>query len=214
MNSNEKIDLLYLTNQNFIDKYNQKKNLDCVSEQLKSEITFYRKRILQETKNLLRGNSININVNESFLSFSSELIKYFKFIDKKELIEKEYEGLEHKEKKHCDTNFNISDQNVIMTRKTQPTIKTIENCIPLKITSTKKQHKIKYPEKKQFNLLDPKFREKGLKKEKSKQNICLEDTKPKKEKHIKKHKKDTKNKKARKEKKQKSVNLVEDLLKK
>ena len=91
-----------------------------------------------------------------------------------------------------------------MTRKTQPTIKTIENCIPLKITSTKKQHKIKYPEKKQFNLLDPKFREKGLKKEKSKQNICLEDTKPKKEKHIKKNKKKIKKtKKQENEKKQK-----------
>ena len=69
MNSKEKIDLLYLTNQNFIDKYNTKQNLNSVSEQLKSEITFYRKRILQETKNLLRGNSINIMLMNLFLVF-------------------------------------------------------------------------------------------------------------------------------------------------
>ena len=91
MNKKDQIDLLYLTNQNFIDKYNQK--LDENKTYNKEEIRFYRKRILSTTKDLLRENSINSDIDNSFLNYAQELIKYYKFIDKKDILQEEYKDL-------------------------------------------------------------------------------------------------------------------------
>ena len=176
MDSKDKTDLLYLTNQNFIDKYNTKQNI--VNESNLDEIQFYRKRILHTTKELLRNNSVNICVDNSFNSYCNELIKYYKFQDKKDMIQEEYKNLKEKEKRPLTVDFKLSEKNQIMARETKKHIKTIKDCIPLVIKNTKKK-KVKYPKKKDINIKDPKFRIKGLEKEKSKQFICP------KEKHIK-----------------------------
>ena len=176
MNPKDQIDLLYLTNQNFIDKYNTKQTI--VNNSNLDEIQFYRKRILHTTKELLRNNSVNICVDSSFNSYCSELIKHLKFQDKKDMIQEEYKNLKEKEKKPINTDFELSEKNQIMARETKKHIKTIKDCIPLVIKNTKKK-KVKYPKKKDINTKDPKFRIKGLEKEKSKQFICP------KEKHIK-----------------------------
>ena len=97
MSKSNRIDLLYLTNQNFIDKYNQKTNILDENETLDEDIAFYRKRILNTTKDLLRKNSINSTVDSSFIEYCSELIKYFKFIDKKDILQEEYKDLKEKE---------------------------------------------------------------------------------------------------------------------
>ena len=59
ISKNTQIDLLYLTNPNFKLKYNKEVN-KIVSEE---DVKFYRKRILQDTKDQLRGNVINENIN-------------------------------------------------------------------------------------------------------------------------------------------------------
>ena len=46
MNKKDRIDLLYLTNQNLVDKYNEKITKKDINEHLKQDILFYRKRIL------------------------------------------------------------------------------------------------------------------------------------------------------------------------
>ena len=171
MNKKDQIDLLYLTNQNFIDKYNQK--LDENKTYNKEEIRFYRKRILNTTKDLLRENSINNDIDNSFLNYAQELIKYYKFIDKKDILQEEYKDLKEKPKKKVNPNFKLMENNKLMTKETKKTIRTIKDCLPLKI-KTKKQNKTTYPKKKDINIKDPKFRTKGLEKEKSNQFICLE----------------------------------------
>ena len=72
-------DLLYLTNPNFKLKYNKEVTKIVDSEDVK----FYRKRILQDTKDLLRGNNITEDIQNMFDRFCDELIKYYKFTDKK-----------------------------------------------------------------------------------------------------------------------------------
>lgn len=176
MNTKNKIDLLYLTNQNFIDKYNTKENI--IEKKNLDEIQFYRKRILHTTKELLRNNSINECVDSSFHSYCGELIKFFKFQDKKDMIQEQYKNLKEKEKTSVNVDFKLSEKNQIMARETKKQIKTIKDCMPLVVKNTKKK-KVKYPKKKDINIKDPKFRIKGLEKEKSKQIICP------KEKHIK-----------------------------
>ena len=63
------------------------------------DIKFYRKRILQTTKNYLRLNRINSEVDSAFENYAEQLIKHFKFIDKKEMVQKEYENLPKKKNK-------------------------------------------------------------------------------------------------------------------
>ena len=70
MNKNNQVDLLYLTNQNFIDKYNQKKINIQQNETLDDDIAFYRKRIFNTTKDLLRKNSVNSAVDSSFIALT------------------------------------------------------------------------------------------------------------------------------------------------
>ena len=171
MSKSNQIDLLYLTNQNFIDKYNQKQSSLSENETLNEDIAFYRKRILNTTKELLRKNSVNSTVDSSFIEYCSELIKYFKFKDKKDVLQEEYKDLKEKKQTKVDHNFNLSDKDKIMSNETKKTIRTIKDCIPLKV-KTKPKQKRKYPKKKNVNIKDEKFRIKGLEKEKSKQFIC------------------------------------------
>ena len=130
MEKNGEIDLLYLTNQNFIDKYNKQKEKESDSEYLE-DLLFYRKRILNITKQLLRKNSITKNVDDSFKNYSIQLIKHLKFKDKKDLLQEEFKEFKQKTKKSVKKDFNLSDQNQIMTREIKKQTKTIENCIPL-----------------------------------------------------------------------------------
>ena len=171
MSKSNQIDLLYLTNQNFIDKYNQKKTTLDENETLDEDIAFYRKRIFNTTKELLRKNSVNSVVDSSFIEYCKELIKYFKFIDKKDVLQEEYKDLKEKKQTKVDHNFNLSENDKIMSKETKKTIRTIKDCIPLKV-KTKPKQKRTYPKKKNFNIKDEKFRIKGLEKEKSNQFIC------------------------------------------
>ena len=218
--SNEKIDLLYLTNQNFIDKYNQKTKLNSKNDLIK-DMLFYRKRILQSTKDLLRENSIDNTVDASFLQYVKQLINHYKFIDKKDVIQDEYKHLQEKKKKPIDPNFKLSDKDKLMTKEFKKNIKTIKDCLPL-VVKTKNKKKRTYPKKKDINIKDPKFRIKGLEKEKSKQSICLQNQNIK-EKELKekiknqniqnvKQKKDKKAVKQKKHKEKNKIDLVASIL--
>ena len=95
LSKNTQIDLLYLTNPNFKIKYN-KEISKIVDEE---DVKFYRKRILQDTKQQLRGEVINEDIKNVFHLYANELIKHYKFIDKKELIQEEYKDLPKKKTK-------------------------------------------------------------------------------------------------------------------
>ena len=88
ISSDNKLDLLYLTNPLLLTKYNKTFTFQAkVSEEDKN---FYRKRILVATKNYLRGESINNDIDKLFENFTIELINYFKFIDKNHIVKKPY----------------------------------------------------------------------------------------------------------------------------
>jgi len=210
MNSKDNVDLLYLTNQSFVDKYNQKINT-LSNNTVKEDIHFYRKRILQSTKDLLRDNSINSTVDGSFYQYVQELIKNYKFIDKKDILQEEYKNLKEKPRKKVNTDFKLNENNKIMSRVTKKQIKTIKDYIPI-IVKKKKNKKRTYPKKKEIDMKDPKFRIKGLKKEKSKQIICHE--KQKKEKRDSLQKKEKQDSLQKKEKQDSLQKRKQDSLQK
>ena len=161
ISKNTQIDLLYLTNPNFKLKYNKEVNKIVSDEDLK----FYRKRILQDTKDQLRGNVINENINNIFQQYTNELINHYKFIDKQKQIQEEYKDLPKKKEKKL-SNFKLIDENKLMMKKPEIIKKTIKDFIPIVVKERKKK-KLIIPKQKKFDLKNPKNREK----EKSKQFI-------------------------------------------
>ena len=161
LSKNTQIDLLYLTNPNFKVKYN-KENEHIVD---KEDIKFYRKRILQDTKQHLRGEVINEDIQNVFYRYANELINHYKFIDKKKLIQEEYKDLPKKKQKKP-KNFKLKNENELLMKKPEIVKKTIKDFIPIVVKERKKK-KIVIPKQKKYDIKNPKNREK----EKSKQFI-------------------------------------------
>ena len=82
------IDLEYLINPIFtkttsnIDK-SEKNNYE-------EDMKFYKKRIFKVTKDMLRGKKIEPDIDKAFINYTKACIEYFKFIDKAEIIQKDY----------------------------------------------------------------------------------------------------------------------------
>ena len=155
VSKNTQIDLLYLTNPNFKLKYNKTDNVVKNKEDLK----FYRKRILNDTKEYLRGKKINIDLDTAFFHFADCLINHYKFIDKKDLIQKEYDNISEKKKKSKLVNNTNVDNLLMKSQEIRP--KTIKDFLPIVVKE--KSKKIIIPKKKEYNLKDEKFRKKGVK---------------------------------------------------
>ena len=162
LSKNTHLDLLYLTNPHFKFKYNKKQESFLNEEDVK----FYRKRILQTTKEYLRGSKLTEEINNLFEEYANMLIQHYKFIDKKELIQEDYKNLP-KKKETKPKNFKLNKENELMLKKTEIEKKTIKDFIPIVVKERKKKKMI-IPKKKDYDLKNPKNRKKGLKKEKSK----------------------------------------------
>ncbi len=151
------IDLQYLTNPDKLTKLMQKKDLQQIP---RNDLDFYKKRIFQLTKDMLRGEKINTKVNKAFVNYAQICIDHFKFTDKMELIQNEYKDIKPPVNKK--NTFNIKNSNSVMLRKKKPYRPRITDNIKIKSTRIAKPPVI--PKNRNFNLKDPRFREKGLKK--------------------------------------------------
>jgi len=65
------IDLQYLTNPERMNKLIQQQDIQQIS---KKDLEFYKKRIFQLTKDLLRGEKVNTKVNKSFEQYANTCI--------------------------------------------------------------------------------------------------------------------------------------------
>jgi len=160
LSRNIHMDLLYLTNNR-----SRRRVVSLENSVNKEDLKFYRKRILQETKNYLRDGRLESSIDRAFDNYADKLIEYYKFIDKKEIIQKEYENMEE------NTNTVIKDidlleENKKMMKEVEPPVKTIKDFI--KVVAEKSKKKRIIPKLKEFNLKKDELRIKGLKKEKSK----------------------------------------------
>lgn len=154
------MDLLYLTNSRMRNKV---ENLDNGLN--KEDLKFYRKRILHETKNYLREGRLESSIDRAFDNYAEKLIEYYKFIDKKEIIQKEYENMKDDEK-GINKNFNLLEENKKIMKDVEPPVKTIKDFVNVIAEKPKKKRII--PKLKEYNLRKDELRIKGLRKEKSK----------------------------------------------
>ena len=153
------MDLLYLTNGRMRSKM---ENLDNGIN--KDDLKFYRKRILQQTKNYLREGRLENSIDRAFDNYADKLIEYYKFIDKKEIIQKEYENMEENLSKEI-KDIDLLEENKKMMKEVEPPVKTIKDFV--NVVAEKPRKKRVIPKVKQYNLKKDELRIKGLKKEKS-----------------------------------------------
>jgi len=151
------IDLQYLTNPFEMNKLMRSKEISLLSQ---NDVNFYKKRIFQLTKDMLRGEKINTKVNKAFENYTLTCIEHFKFVDKMEIIQKDYANI--KEKSSQNKKFNLDNTNNIIMKHNKPYRPKITDHIKVKSTRIVKPPVI--PKTRNFNLKDPKFRNKGLKK--------------------------------------------------
>lgn len=160
LSRNIQMDLLYLTNDRA-----RRRVASLENGVNKEDLKFYRKRILQQTKDYLREGHLESSIDRAFDNYADKLIEYYKFIDKKEIIQKEYENME--ENTTADIkDIDLLEENKKMMKEIEPPVKTIKDFVNVVAEKPKKKRVI--PQLKKFNLKKDELRIKGLKKEKSK----------------------------------------------
>lgn len=158
ISKNNQIDLLYLTNPKI--KYNKtNQNTHIVSL---DDIKFYRKRILIDTKEYLRGNKITHDLDNCFKNYAKKLIEHYKFNDKKDIIQEEYKDMKKNKKNKNIPNLEMINENKKLMKKLKKPKNKIEDFIPV-IVKERKKKKIIMPQAKPINLKDPKYRGKKKK---------------------------------------------------
>lgn len=184
------VDLLYLTNKMDYGKVKRK----IKDPELNKEVDFYKKRIMQQNLDLLNGKKVNDLIDNSFFRYINLSIQNFKFQDKVDIIQKDYEGIKVK-KTSKNANFDLGKVNKAIGRKKENKGKITDN-LDIKI---KYKNKKKYimPTKREINLKDESLRTKGLKDNNNnskKENITyiVDNVFAKKDKKKKKKKKDKK----------------------
>jgi len=150
---NPTTELGFLMNPSLYKKYIKKEQ-----PMSKEEVKFYRRRILQLSRNMFKDNKYPQSLRDAFEDYIKIAIEYFKTDDIKDIIQEEYDHLEIKD----DPDFKSMDNSLEeATRKIfnvpPKTIKDFVNIIRTTKTSV-------LPEKKTIELSDPKLKMKGVKK--------------------------------------------------
>ena len=145
------IDLEYLTNPCYTVPKKKKEEIYCVNQQ---DLNFYNIRILDLTKKMLSGKSINTKINDAFHGWSKVCIEYFKFIDKKDIIQQDYENI-HIKTNNKASHFNMEETNKLFSK--QQTYTDIATLLNIK----KKAKRIFMPTKRNINLKSDNLKKKG-----------------------------------------------------
>lgn len=170
-NNIDLITLECLTNPGFYDKYNLKKNNP--NKISKADRKFYKKRIINETKKMLRNDFDTPALKEIFNEYVISLVDYFKIVDKRDILQEDYKNNPPQDKEYYDNVLDeildISDNNLnnlispdqLLFKTANETKKiTLDNFV---VKHNPPKENIIYPEKKEINLKEPSLKTKGLK---------------------------------------------------
>jgi hypothetical protein len=146
--------------------FKQTKNIN------KKDKKFYRKRILNLTRELLlkkddNYNEINPDIKFSFDNYVKTCIQYFKIIDNNDIIQEQYKDYDAELEIDVDLNANSNNNNNNYDKeKDKLFMRSIKMPNGLekfvKITTTKKPEEIILPKIKEIDLKEPTLRMKGI----------------------------------------------------
>jgi hypothetical protein len=166
------ITLDYLINKEQYNKCVQNKMSKIVCRQ---EKRFYKKRIIDLTKDLLSKPSVHEktifpDVKYAFDVYIKTCVEYFKSLDNNDILQEEYKNMEMDA---LPQDFELIQQNQhdadkLLMRSIQ-IVKPLDKFV--KRTSTKKEEEVIIPKQKEIDLGDPALKKKGIIKKKKKENI-------------------------------------------
>ena len=132
-----------------------------------SERKFYKKRILQLTKDLFKKKAHNNSLQSSFDDFVASSISYFKFADASELLQEEYSDVTLEKADVPGPSIDLMTVNEDMFNK--PTSNaTLDSFVTTKTVTIKDKM---LPLTRPVDITDAKFKTKGVKKKKKKENV-------------------------------------------
>jgi hypothetical protein len=128
------------------------------------EKNFYKKRIINETKKMLKNEFSNPVIASVFNNYVLSLITYFKHTDKHDILQEHYVD-ENAEDVADNIPINIDDvslncQNEILYNIKDSKKITLDNFVISNKTKTKMNT---FPKQKEIDLLDPALKKKGIK---------------------------------------------------
>jgi hypothetical protein len=131
-----------------------------------TERKFYRKRIMQLTKDIFKNKPPNDAIQSSFNNFAHSCISYFKFTDASDLLQEEYDNIEVP----VTSDTSVIDMNAVdeVLFNIPSTANTLDNFVTNKTVTLDKKI---LPKSRLLNITTDKFRTKGIKKKKKKENI-------------------------------------------
>jgi hypothetical protein len=184
-NNIDLITLECLTSPHFYDKYNIKKNKP--KQISKVDRRFYKKRIINETRKMLRNDFDNIALKGIFTEYIISLIDYFKIVDKRDILQQHYvsdlvdtsnttyyDDLLDDILGDCSGNStnNTMNPNELLFKTLNETKKVTLDHFVLKTTPFKEP--IVYPEHKEINLNDISLKTKGIRPKREKTYVKKE----------------------------------------
>ena len=173
-----KIDELeFLMNPALFDKWMLSKQCDKTTD-YKADLKFYKKRILQLTRDMCKGQNsfgeLAPSLDKCFGDYARCCIAYLKCLDRKDILQEEYKGISteidgddinlHENMLGSDgltTGLDI-DSLINPAYKEQKT--TIQDFLDIKTVSTKEAIRVKPPQQKKVQLDKEEFKTKGVSK--------------------------------------------------
>ena len=158
-----KLTLQYFTNPSYYDGIqSQDPSLEATR---RKDIRFYRRRIVAMTKELFREGTESRSLQSAFDGYVNSAIAHLKMLDTKDILQKEYHGLES----NNPVSINTQDIGNIVTEANNNMMKTqhVGGTLDTFVTSTKTVENDEIPPKlKMINLHDPELKTKGVKRKK------------------------------------------------
>ena len=167
-NNNNIIDELeYLMNPGMYEKWMKKNEKKIKVSDLKVDVKFYKKRIIQLTKDMIKGQHITNSVNKAYNEYMKSCVAYLRFLDTKDILQEEYKDIPEQADLSDDDVKGDPNNNLINPSYLHKQNK-IEDYIDVKKISNVPKNETYLPEKKDLKLKDPELKKKGVKKKKGK----------------------------------------------
>jgi hypothetical protein len=153
------ITLECLMNPQHYDTYTQKLANTKTGGEQKEQLKFYKKRILSLTKDMFKNKFPNRESEVLFGQLTDCLIAHFEFLDKKDIMQEEYDNYQENAPREMNKDAaNHANNLLINTPVSHP--KTLDDFV---IVTNKKTEREIIPTKKIINIKEHKFKRKGLK---------------------------------------------------
>ena len=150
---------------------------DDRTKALRGDVKFYKKRIVQATRDLVRGTRIGREVDGSFMAYCQVLIQHFKTVDKCDILQETYTGMAASAKNHSTPNpttaseYANADSLIMRSEKKK---ERIEEYIDIKRRPSKPKPIL--PHRRHVDLGTPNLRTKGVKPKKNLTSTYDKDT--------------------------------------